>query len=321
MQAEKGSPADSGENSRNTISAKRRKRIDRLKACIRFGRFLKKNVFEILCLAAVAVSVFSLAAIYYGQWLDKNLTNRQQDKFSELRNKEAEKVRQGETPGAEASELPEESGLEPVGAKKLEKYAALYEENQDIVGWLSISGTVIDYPVMQTPEDAGYYLSHDFTRKENKNGCLVLDAGSTVGDGTADMQYKDGACPSANLLVHGHTTKTGEMFGDLKLYAEEIYGKAHHTICFDSLYEERRYELLAVFYSQVYREKDDVFKYYNFFQAQTQADFDEWYNNIKALSLYDTGVSAELGDEFITLSCCAYHVENGRFVVVGKRVE
>lgn len=49
-------------------------------------------------------------------------------------------------------------------------------------------------------------------------------------------------------------------------------------------------------------------------------EFDDWYSNIKEMSLYDTGISAELGDEFITLSCCSYQVEDGRFVVVGKRI-
>ena len=95
----------------------------------------------------------------------------------------------------------------------------------------------------------------------------------------------------------------------------------HNIICFDSLYEEREYELPAVFYSQVYNKSDDVFKYYKFFQADTQEEFDDWYNNIKLMSLYDTGVEAEYGDEFITLSCCAYHVEDGRFVVVGRRIK
>ena len=53
----------------------------------------------------------------------------------------------------------------------------------------------------------------------------------------------------------------------------------------------------------------------------TQEEFDNWYENIKAMSLYDTGVTAEYGDEFITLSCCSYQVEDGRFVVVGKRIK
>ena len=77
----------------------------------------------------------------------------------------------------------------------------------------------------------------------------------------------------------------------------------------------------SVFYSQVFFQHEDVFKFYKFFRADTQEEFDDWYNNIKEMSLYDTGVEAELGDEFITLSICAYHVEDGRFVVVGKRVK
>ncbi len=202
----------------------------------------------------------------------------------------------------------------------LSQYQSLYETNHDMVGWLTIEGTVIDYPVMQTPEDENYYLDFDFYRQPSKNGCLILDADSEPGKGTKTQGYAGGKAPSTNLIIHGHTMKSGDMFGNLKLYVDEEYGKAHSVISFDSLYEERTYELIAVFYSQVYFEKDQVFKYYNFFQADTEEEFQDWYENIKGMSLYDTGVSAEFGDEFITLSCCSYQVEDGRFVVVGKRV-
>jgi sortase B len=90
-------------------------------------------------------------------------------------------------------------------------------------------------------------------------------------------------------------------------------------IHFDTLYERGEYEIVAVFLSQVYRKSDDIFKYYQFFGADTQAEFDEFYTNIKALALYDTGVSADYGDSFITLSTCAYHTENGRLVVVARK--
>lgn len=203
----------------------------------------------------------------------------------------------------------------------LPKYKELYELNSDLIGWLSIDGTSIDYPVMQTMEDECYYLRFDFYGEPNQNGCLILDTDSSAGTGTKVCDYANGTAPSTNLIIHGHTMKSGEMFGNLKLYADEEYGMEHNIIRFDSLYEEREYELIAVFYSQVFYESDDVFKYYKFFQADTQEEFNEWYENIKAMSLYDTGVTAKLGDEFITLSCCSYHVEDGRFVVVGKRVE
>ena len=219
---------------------------------------------------------------------------------------------------------PEKIQIEPEQVKSpqiLEEYRNLYEQNNDFIGWLSIEDTIIDYPVMQTPEDENQYLYLDFYGNENKNGCLVMDTDAVVGNGTAVQDYLNGTAPSTNLIIHGHTMKSGQMFGNLDLYKDEDYGKAHNLICFDSLYEHREYELLAVFYSQVYYEQDQVFKYYKFFQADTPEEFDYWYENIIEMSLYDTGVTAEFGDEFITLSCCAYHVEDGRFVVVGKRME
>ncbi len=190
-----------------------------------------------------------------------------------------------------------------------------------MIGWLHIEDTRIDYPVMQTPQDESYYLDKNFKKEKDANGCLLMDTDSKVGVGTKKAGYQEGDEPSDNLIIHGHTMKSGEMFGNLNLYADEEYGKEHSVICFDSLYEEREYELIAVFESEVFGKTENVFKYYKFFEAATEEEFDDWYTNIKEMSLYDTGVIAEYGDEFITLSCCAYHTENGRFVVVGKRIQ
>lgn len=216
------------------------------------------------------------------------------------------------------TQMPQEKKVAP--AQMLPEYQTLYEKNADVVGWLKIEDTVIDYPVMQTPEDEEYYLDYDFYGNRNVNGSLILDADSATGTGTAEKEYADGSSPTTNLIIHGHTMKSGQMFGNLQRYRDKVYGKKHSVIQFDSLYEHRTYELLAVFYSQVYYKTDSVFKYYNFFQANTKEEFQDWYRNIKKLSLYDTEVTAEFGDEFITLSCCSYHVEDGRFVVVGKRI-
>lgn len=210
---------------------------------------------------------------------------------------------------------------EPVKNEILPKFQELYKENNDFIGWLTIDDTKIDYPVMQLIEDENYYMSHDFNKNENINGSLVLDSDSVAGVGTKKYNYENGKKPSTNLIIHGHTMKSGEMFGDLSDYENEEYMKAHKIIKFTSLYEEREYEVISVFRSQVYNKSDDVFKFYKFFEANTQAEFDDWYTNIKEKSVFDTGVEAEFGDEFITLTCCAYHVEDGRFVVVAKRIK
>ena len=200
--------------------------------------------------------------------------------------------------------------------------ADYYSKNKDTIGWLKIDGMVIDYPVMQTPRDEEYYLDRDFNGNASSAGSLIMDTDSVVGDGTAEFDYTDGTRPSTNLIIHGHNMRNGSMFGDLDKFRKQDFEKKHSIIKFDSLYEEREYEIISVFLSQVYlMSQTDVFKYYKFFQADTQAEFDDWYKNIKKLQLYDTGVTAEFGDEFITLSVCAYHVENGRLVVVGKRIK
>ena len=277
----------------------------------------------VVCVVAIVVTVIiRLNADYRHHAQEKALKQTMEDNISQNLEKEFRMPTAGiatvfQEMLEDYSQYADVHGTE---ISMLPEYAALYEQNPDIIGWLRIDDTVIDYPVMQTMEDEDYYLAYDFNREANNNGCLIMDTDSVVGAGTADNQYAGGMKPSTNLIIHGHTMKSGMMFGGLKKYAEESYGKDHSIICFDSLYEKREYELLAVFYSQVYMKTDNVFKYYQFFQADTKTEFDNWYENIKSMSLYDTGISAEFEDEFITLSCCSYHTEDGRFVVVAKRI-
>lgn len=221
---------------------------------------------------------------------------------------------------SETSETEEEIPVTNEDGILLE-YEELYNKNNDMIGWLKIEDTVIDYPVMQTMEDEQYYLRRNFEKEDDDNGCLIMDTDSVVGEGSREFGYVEDKEPSTNLIIHGHNMRSGNMFGKLSLYEDKTYGKEHSIICFDSIYEKREYELISVFYSKIFYQHEDVFKYYKFFQADTQEEFDNWYHNIKQKSLYDTGVEAEFGDEFITLSVCAYHVRDGRFVVVGKRIK
>lgn len=201
------------------------------------------------------------------------------------------------------SGIPGEEGGNPI----LKKYEPLYFENGDLAGWLTVEGTKIDYPVMQCDDDE-YYLHHDFDGQDSKYGCLYVRERADLENGT-------------NFVIYGHNMRDGSMFGELDLYLEEAFYREHSEISFHTLYEEYSYEILAVFRSRIYGEKEDVFKYYQFYEAETEEEFDHFYENIKELSLYDTGVTAEFGDKFLTLSTCAYHVKDGRLAVVAKRVK
>lgn len=189
----------------------------------------------------------------------------------------------------------------------LTKFSALYAENEDIVGWLSVPGTVIDYPVMQC-KDNEYYLRHNFYGEEDRYGCLFV------------KDIADVDTPGTNFIIYGHNMKDGFMFGDLDKYGKISFYQTHTSLNFDTLYEERTYEILAVFRSRVYQDEDDVFKYYQFYQAETEEEFLLFYENIMDMAIYDTGVTAEFGDTFLMLSTCAYHEENGRLVIVAKRL-
>ena len=207
-------------------------------------------------------------------------------------------------------------------AEMSQKMGEVFTLNEDCAGWIKIDGMVIDYPVMQTPYDEQYYLNRDFDGKYSAYGCIIADTESCIGTGTALEDYMDGTRPSTNIILHGHNMKNGTMFGSLDKFRDRTFEQNHPVIKFSSLYEDREYEIVSVFLSQVYKKTDtDVFKYYQFFDAQTEDEFNDFYTNIKKMALYDTGVNAEYGDEFLTLSVCAYHVENGRLVVVGKRIK
>lgn len=188
-------------------------------------------------------------------------------------------------------------------------YQSIFDSNEDCIAWLNIPDTNIDYPVMQTPDDEEYYLYRNFFGEDDKNGTLFLDTDCSLSQ------------ERSNLIIHGHHMKSGAMFGSLEKYADADFGREHSKIYLYTEDELRVYEVLSVFQAKVYKGKTDKFRYYAYFSFDAQEKFDEYYNHIKEMSLYDTNVTAEYGDEMLTLSTCAYHTKNGRFVVVGKRVE
>lgn len=189
----------------------------------------------------------------------------------------------------------------------LDEYKTLYEKNKKLIGWLKIDDTNIDYPVMQTSNNE-YYLDHNFNQEYDKNGSIFMD-------------YECSAYPrSTNLILYGHHMKSGNMFGNLQKYAKESYGKEHALIQFDTIYEKATYQVMYVFRSQVYNEDDVVFKYYQFIDANSEAEFSYYMDEMAKLSLYDTGVTASYGDSLLTLSTCDHSQEDGRFVVVAKRI-
>ena len=122
------------------------------------------------------------------------------------------------------------------------------------------------------------------------------------------------------MLIYGHRMDNGSMFGELSAYARADYAAEHAVIHYDTLDQEREYQVMAAFYSQVYTDRDeDVFRYYQYSDLSDPAVFQEYVAQVKEAALYDTGVEASYGDRLLTLSTCSYHATDGRFVVVARQ--
>ncbi len=189
----------------------------------------------------------------------------------------------------------------------LPEYSLIHQKNQRLIGWVKIADTIIDYPVMQTVNNE-YYLDHNFNQEKDRNGCIFMDYQCDVVKG----------CD--NIILYGHHMKSGKMFGTLNRYSKESYYEEHPTIQFDTIYEKGTYQVMYVFRSKVYSEEEVTFKYYQFINAVSEKEFNSAMIEMAELSLYDTGVTAEYGDQLLTLSTCDYQEKKGRFVVVAKTI-
>ena len=189
------------------------------------------------------------------------------------------------------------------------KYRELYELNNDLAGWISINDTNVDLPVMQTVFDEEFYLHRNFEKEEDRAGLPFIDY-------RCDTDNR-----STNIIIYGHNMKNGDMFHDLLSYEDRKFFEDHRYIRFDTIYEEAIYEIVSVFRSKVMYMTDDSFKFYNFIEADEEDDLARYLDQIKRISLYEITPSEGLTDELITLSTCEYTEEDGRFVVVARRVK
>ena len=202
---------------------------------------------------------------------------------------------------------PVEENTEPPQPQPLPEYIELSALNPDMVGWLRIDNTKINYPVMHTPDSTDYYLRRNFYGKYSSHGCLYAREQCSI-DPASD-----------NITIYGHNMKDGSMFAALLKYRSKSFWKNHPYITFDTLMEHHTYEIFAVFTTTASKGKG--FSYHQFVDAKSEEHFDEFVQTCLDLSLYDTGIVPQYGDKLITLSTCEYTQTNGRFVVVARRID
>jgi len=271
---------------------------------------MKKALFIVvivLLLIAFGVSAFMVGSYLVG-------SKEQADRNSQLQQMVADAKQPTEAAGKETvpgESVPEETTRETVPAVVgedgiLVEYAGLYALNNDMVGWLEIPGTKLQYPVMQTPNEVNYYLYRDFDKEASDWGAIYA------------WEKADINKPSDNITLFGHNMKDGSMFATLNNYENEYYWEDNSMILFNTLHEYHTYKIFAVFKTTATMGKG--FSYHKFVDAADEKAFNDFVASCKKLSLYDTGITPVYGDKLICLSTCAYHTENGRLVVTAVRI-
>ena len=194
----------------------------------------------------------------------------------------------------------------PTEPQILPEYLSFYEQNSDMVGWITIPDTEVNYPVLQTPNNKDYYLHRTFEKKRSDWGAIYA------------REVCDINLPSDNITLYGHNMSNGTMFADLHKFEEKSWWMDNRYIYFDTLYEYHTYEVFAVFVGTA--DLTIGFAYHLFDDAESEAEYNMFVENCKRLSLYDTGITPQPGDKLLTLSTCDKSQDEGRFVVVARRV-
>lgn len=220
-----------------------------------------------------------------------------------------EQIDRGETILIPSDNVEEqEKAWAEIEKRKLESYQKLYEQNNDLVGWIQIEDTTIDFPVMQKKSVKNYYLYKNFEKKYSKGGLPYVQEDCDV------------FTPTDNVIIHGHNLSDGSMFNALLKFKNKDFYNEHSIINFDTIEECHQYKIIAVLTIAV-NTGNDKFPFYDFINASSAKEFDAYIKACKKYSRFDTGVTAEYGDKLITIATCDFSIKNGRLVIVAKRIK
>ena len=190
------------------------------------------------------------------------------------------------------------------------KYAKLYGENQDFVGYLSADGINLNLPVVQTDNDE-IYLNKNFYGSTTKYGCPFVTHLNNISYNHLDM----------NTVIFGHHMNNGTIFGALDKYKSISGFKSAPVITFNTIYKDYQWKVIAAFITNGYIKDDNnyMFPYY-FTNLSATYKMSAYLSELAQRSLYDTGVDVQPTDKLLTLSTCAHEFEDARFVVVARLV-
>lgn len=254
-------------------------------------------------LLCVSILIFATSILYI-------VYNKYTLYSEEQLNEQIKEEKESSSLSQEETNIPEKNNEEKDSEEIyiLPQYQKLYEENSDIIGWISISGTVVDYPVMFTPEDPNYYLYKNWNKEESKSGSIFIDGRSTE--------------DTENIIIYGHKMRNGSMFGSLEKFKNEEYYQQHKYIKFDSIYQESTFQIIAVSKAVIYYNEvpEGEYLFYENVELDSEEKFNQYIDFMKQNSYFNIKESASYGDNLITLCTCDYWAEDARLLIVAKEI-
>ena len=268
--------------------------------------FVNKAII-VICVITLIYSLSNIGIIYYDSYRNKNLItdiqgmfyNEQQFKDKTFQNTSFDEVLRSIV--LNESDIPNNEIDNVINKDSLSKYEQLLEINKDVVGWINVPNTKIDYPIMQSYDNL-YYLDKTINLEKNRAGSIFMDFRNS-GDGQ-----------DKHTIIYGHHMRDGTMFKGLIKYENEDFFNNQNIIQVDTLFEEQKWEVFCAYVTGI--DFDYLRTHFN-----TPDEYTTFLTMIQEKSLFPSDVVLTENDQILTLSTCTYDYNEARLVVHAKKIQ
>lgn len=180
--------------------------------------------------------------------------------------------------------------------------------NPDVVSWINIPNTVIDYPVVHPTQEEGddYYLKHDYKKEYSAYGSIFVDLACGEGDDCLNAK---------NVILHGHHMRNGSMFAQILNYEDLDFYKSSPIITFNN----SKWEVFAIIKVNTLLKQGEPFDYLQYSFSNSNS-FLNYIYNVRERSLINTPVKINENDQIMTMSTCSYEYKDFRTAVYARKL-
>jgi len=190
--------------------------------------------------------------------------------------------------------------VQAVAVERKDRFDGLKNVNDDIVGWIQVADTKVDYPVLQAKNN-DFYLRRNALKQYAIHGSIFMDATS------------DPKAESLHTVIYGHNMKDGSMFGSLGALKKADAFHKNKKIIYEYPGGRSEWEIFSVY---IYKGSDVFFE----FDFEDYAQFSRYVMECAERSMHGGAELLEIPDRLLTLVTCTYEFDNSRLIVHAKPV-